>query len=454
MIEHSLSDLAPALDARLLGADASFSAVSTDTRSLRPGELFVALRGPRFDGHDHLAEAERKGAAAVMVSRRGGISLPGLLVDDTRRGLGRLAALWRDSAGVRVAAITGSNGKTTVKEMLAAILAGSGSVLATAGNQNNDIGLPLTLLRLQEHDHAVVELGANHPGEIDYLTRIARPDVAVLNNAGPAHLEGFGTIEGVARAKGEIVNGLDEEGCLVYNADDDWAGLWRELGGGRRLVGFGVNRPAEVSSPALALELVWDEQGFHSRFPVLTPAGEIDVEIALAGGHNRMNALAAIAAALELGADREQIRAGLAGLAPVPGRLQPVAGRDGVGLIDDSYNANPASVEAAIRVLATAPGRRFLVLGPLAELGDDATRYYRHIGETAREAGIDDLYAVGDAAAAARAFGPRGHGFVSLERLLDGLELVLAEGDRVLVKGSRSAGMERVVQRLAAGGED
>ncbi|HEB97018.1 MAG TPA: UDP-N-acetylmuramoyl-tripeptide--D-alanyl-D-alanine ligase [Sedimenticola thiotaurini] len=454
MIQHSLSDLAPALDARHIGPDASFTAVSTDTRTLRPGELFVALQGPRFDGHEHLAEAEAKGAAAVMVSRRPGVALPGLLLEDTRRGLGRLAALWRRSYRGPVVAVTGSNGKTTVKEMLAAILSRRGSVLATVGNQNNDIGLPLTLLRLQEHDHAVVELGANRPGEIDYLTRIARPDVALVNNAGPAHLEGFGSVEGVARAKGEIVNGLAADGCLVYNADDDWAGLWRELAGGRRLVGFGVNRPAEVSSPALALELAWSGQGFRSRFPVLTPAGEIDVEIALAGEHNRMNALAAIAAALVLGVDRERIREGLAGLAPVPGRLQPLAGRDGIGLIDDSYNANPASVEAAIRVLATAPGRRFLVLGPLAELGDDATRYYRHIGEAARAAGIDDLYAVGDAAAAARAFGPRGHGFVSLERLLDGLEQVLEPADRVLIKGSRSAGMERVVERLAAAGED
>ena len=454
MIQHSLAEIAPALGARHLGSDASFSAVSADTRTLRPGELFVALQGPRFDGHDLLAEAEAAGAVAVMVSRRPDVPLPGLLLEDTRQGLGRLAALWRGSSDAALVAITGSNGKTTVKEMLASILSGRGRVLATEGNLNNDIGLPLTLLRLQDHDLAVLEMGANHPGEIDYLTRIARPDVALLNNVGPAHLEGFGSLQGVARAKAEIINGLPDDGCLVYNADDPWAGLWQQRAERHRRFSFGVRQPADVSAPDRAPQLVWSEQGFCSRFPVSTPAGDLDVEIALAGAHNRMNALAAVAAALVMGASLEQIARGLSRVAPVPGRLQPRAGRGGIGLIDDSYNANPASLEAAARVLAQAPGRRFLVLGPLAELGPDAPTFYRRIGELVRELGIDDLYALGEAAAAAHAFGTAGRGFDDMERLLERLQRQLQPGDRVLVKGSRSAGMERVIQRLAVAGED
>lgn len=454
MIQQRLSDVATPLGAHHLGCDVSFSAVSTDTRTLQPGELFVALQGPRFDGHDLLPQAEAGGAVAVMVSRRPGVALPGLLLDDTRRGLGRLAALWRKSSAASLVAVTGSNGKTTVKEMLASILSRRGQVLATEGNLNNDIGLPLTLLRLQEHDAAVVEMGASRPGEIDYLTRIARPDVAILNNAGPAHLEGFGSLEGVARAKAEIINGLPTDGCLVYNADDPWAGLWRQRAAQHRQFSFGVCQPADVTSPDAAPELVWDEQGFCSRFPVHTRQGVIDVEMTLPGVHNRMNALAAVAAALVLGATPEQIQQGLVRVAPVPGRLQPLVGHGGIGLIDDSYNANPASVEAAVRVLAQAPGRRFLVLGPLAEMGPDVAAFYRRIGEFALESGIDDLYALGDAAAAACAFGSAGHGFDEMGRLLDRLERQLQSGDRVLVKGSRSAGMERVIQRLAAGRED
>jgi UDP-N-acetylmuramoyl-tripeptide--D-alanyl-D-alanine ligase len=333
--------------------------------------------------------------------------------------------------------------------MIASILAGLGSVLATRGNLNNEIGLPLTLLRLQEQAYAVVELGASRAGEIGYLSRIAQPDVALINNAGAAHLEGFGSLEGVARAKGEIISGLAREGHFVFNADDAWAPLWRELAEGHPIRSFGSRQPADVWSPPGALELRWTEAGFVSRFPVTTPQCELEIEFCLAGEHNRMNALAAIAAAQLLGAEPEQMRAGFERLEPVKGRLQPLRGRDGISLIDDSYNANPDSVAAAIRVLATAPGRRFLVLGELAELGPGAKRLYREIAELARSAGIDRLYTVNGAGLAGECFGAGGSVFPSQARLIEGLQQDLRAGDRVLVKGSRRAGMERVIAALA-----
>jgi len=460
MIRFTLSQSAALLGARLLGADAEFSTVSTDSRNLSAGSLFVALRGERFDGHDYVAQAAERGAAGALVSRPLALDLPQLLVDDSRLALGRLAAgwttVWRAGQGdlpPRLVAITGSNGKTTVKEMVAAILAQRGSVLATRGNLNNDIGVPLTLLRLQAEAFAVVEMGANHAGEIGYLSRLARPDVAVLNNAGRAHLEGFGSLEGVARAKGEIVEGVAEDGLFIFDAASPWAGLWREKAAGRRLLTFGVDERAEVRSPADAIVLEWRPGGFVNRFGVRTPKTSFEVELALAGRHNRQNALAAIAVALGLGLTPEEIQKGLASVRPVPGRLQPRAGRAGVQLIDDSYNANPDSVGAAIEVLAAAPGRRFLLLGELAELGEEVEVFYRQLGEQARAAGIDFLYAVGPARTAAESFGPGGYGFADRQGLLDALAPRLRAGDYVLAKGSRRAGMEMLMAALVAPAE-
>jgi UDP-N-acetylmuramoyl-tripeptide--D-alanyl-D-alanine ligase len=389
-----------------------------------------------------------------MVSQPLATDLPLLQVADTRLALGQLSARWRRASKAPLIAITGSNGKTTLKEMLAAILGQRASVLATRGNLNNDIGVPLTLARLQEQAYAVVEMGANHAGEIDYLSRLAEPDVAVLNNAGRSHLEGFGSVEGVARAKGEIVNGLSRQGCFVFNADDDWAGLWRELARDRQILTFGVQQPADVSSPVDSYALSWRPDGFIARFPVITPQGEIEINLPLAGGHNRMNALAAIAAAQAVGIGLDQIAAGLVAVKPVKGRLQSRPGMAGIGLIDDSYNANPDSVGAAIAVLATAPGRRILVLGELAELGDATPVFYRELGEQAAAAGIELLYGAGAAAEAAQAFGPKGEGFGSREALIEQLLMDVRGGDRVLVKGSRSAGMEHVINALAAGEAD
>ncbi|HEC17698.1 MAG TPA: UDP-N-acetylmuramoyl-tripeptide--D-alanyl-D-alanine ligase [Sedimenticola sp.] len=453
MIAFSLSDAARRLHGRHIGPDAVFSSVSTDSRTLSKGDLFVALRGPRFDGHDHLGQAEAQGAVGAMVSREVASGLPRLQVADTRIGLGGLAAHWRRASPAALVAVTGSNGKTTVKEMIAAILSRCGPTLATRGNLNNDIGLPLTLLRLQDEAYAVVEMGASAPGEIGYLSAIARPDVAVLNNAGAAHLEGFGTPEGVARAKAEIITGLAPGGAFVFNADERWAGLWRELAADHPVRTFGVRAPADVTSPEPELETGWNDRGFFSRFPVSTPEGGIEIELPLAGRHNRMNALAAIAAAQLMGAGLDRIRDGLAGLRPAPGRLQPRAGAGGVRVIDDSYNANPDSVAAAIAVLAAAPGRRFLVLGDLAELGPEAERLHEMLGEQARESGIEHLYCMGDSCrAAVRGFGAGGLHFRDREALIDALRKTLAEGDSVLVKGSRSARMEQVADALTGNG--
>ena len=373
---HSLplSRAAEVLQADLIGCDARFASVSTDTRSIAPGDLYVALRGPNFDGHEFVAQAAQKGAVGAMVEHPLDLELSQLRVADTRAGLGILAGAWRQAFSVPLVAVTGSNGKTTVKEMLAAILSRRGRVLATLGNLNNDIGMPLTLLRLQDEDYAVIELGASGPGEIGYLSGIARPDVVVLNNVGKAHLEGFGSLEGIARAKAEIISGLSAEGVVVLNGDDRWAELWRELAGGHRVLSFGLETAVDVSADPRQLHTHWDQQGFRCRFDMCTPQGEVAVDLALAGRHNLMNALAAAAAALALGAGLEDIREGLVGIQPVRGRLQTRIGANGLRVIDDTYNANPDSVVAAIEVLITAPGRRWLILGDLAELGPESER--------------------------------------------------------------------------------
>lgn len=452
MIAFTLADAAKCLNGHVVGTDACFKSVSTDSRTLSKGDLFVALQGPTFDGHEHLNQAQAQGAAAAMVSRQVASDLPQLQVADTRMGLGELAANWRQASRAEVVAVTGSNGKTTVKEMIAVILSRQGQTLATIGNLNNEIGLPLTLLRLQDEAYAVVELGANHPGEIKYLSDIARPNIALLNNAGSAHLEGFGSLEGVARAKAEILSGLVEDGIFVFNADDRWADLWSELAAGRVTCTFGMQAEADVSSPESASETHWNESGFVSRFPVKTPIGEIEIDLPLAGRHNRMNALAAIAVTQLMGISLQQIRAGLAALKPVPGRLQTCVGLGGVRIIDDSYNANPDSVTAAIAVLATAPGRRFLVLGDLAELGSEAEALHKALGRQVREAGIEQLYCMGDLSrAAVTAFGTGAKWFQDHDSMITALKAQLTAGDTVLVKGSRSARMERVVNALTVG---
>ncbi|MBY0575987.1 MAG: UDP-N-acetylmuramoyl-tripeptide--D-alanyl-D-alanine ligase [Gallionellaceae bacterium] len=450
-----LSQAAQVLNGRLIGADVRFAAVSSDSRKIKAGDLFIALRGEHFDGAEFAAAALQSGAAAVMLnadSATSKIPIPNsqiLLVKDTRLALGQLAAYWRKQFDIPLVAITGSNGKTTVKEMLAAILrAAAGSekgVLATQGNLNNDIGMPLTLLQLNaQHRYAVIEMGMNHPGEIDYLTHIACPDVALITNASGAHLAGLGSVEAVAHAKGEIFAGLAYKGTAVLNADDAHAPLWRMLAGTRSLLEFALDQPGDICGQ-------WQPQGAGLRLDVQTPQGAFTVELQVPGAHNARNALAAIAAAVALNLPLEIIAAGLQRFGGVPGRLQRKTARQGAVLIDDTYNANPASMCAAIGVLAQSAvekpdGKRVLVMGDMGELGDDAAVLHAEIGSEARRAGIEKLYALGELSRnAVREFGSGGQHFESVEDLCGALEKELGANTTMLVKGSRFMRMERVV---------
>lgn len=444
----TLSAACAAAGGRLLGADASFHFVATDSRRDCTGALFVALRGEHFDGHDYVANAVAQGAAAALVDRPLGLDLPQWLVDDTRLGLGYLASAWRGRFAGRVAAVTGSNGKTTVKEMLAAILAQVGPVRATQGNLNNDIGMPLTLLAARDEAFLVLEMGANHPGEIASMTRIGRPEVALITNAGRAHLEGFGSLDGVARAKGEIAEGLPPDGTFVVPGDSAYTDLWRGLAKGRRLRTFALDGPGDVTALASDVTLTWAEDGFRTRFVARIDGRENRLELALAGQHNVRNALAAAAAALALGAPVGAVRAGLATLAPVPGRLCPRR-CDGLRVLDDTYNANPDSLGAAIAALQALPGPRWLVMGDLGELGPGSPALHAEVGERARRAGLDGLFTVGlESAAASAAFGPGARHFDDQGALVSHLREALDGHPVVLVKGSRAARMERVVQGL------
>jgi UDP-N-acetylmuramoyl-tripeptide--D-alanyl-D-alanine ligase len=444
-----LSDVAAATGGRVAGEDAAFDGVSIDSRTLEPGELFVALRGERFDGHGFLGAARERGAAGALVSRPDG--LPHVLVRDTLAALSALAAAWRARNPALVLGVGGSNGKTTTKELLAAILADCGPTLATRGNLNNHIGVPLTLLRLEPtHRYAVVEMGANHPGEIAALARLARPAIALVTNAGDEHLEGFGDLEGVAHAEGEMYAALAADGTACINADDKFCGLGRTRAPrGARILRFGIDAPADVR--ALSITGRIESGGFTTAF-VLAVAGEqARVRLPLAGRHNVSNALGAAAAAHAAGVALPAIVAGLERMRPVAGRLQLKEGLHGSWLIDDSYNANPSSVRAGIDVLCALPGEHWLVLGEMAELGDETVASHAGVGDYARRAGITRLFAIGAAARhAADAFGARASWYEDAARLGDAVAASLEPGVTTLVKGSRVNRLERVVERLAA----
>jgi UDP-N-acetylmuramoyl-tripeptide--D-alanyl-D-alanine ligase len=449
MMTMQLSDAAQVLKAKQVGGDIVFRGVSTDTRTLTPGNLFVALHGPNFDGHEYLAQAQKKGAVAAAVSQLTAAELPQLQVEDTRLALGELAAHWRQQFDLPLVAVTGSNGKTTVKEMLASILRRCGETLVTQGNFNNEIGVPLTLFGLSDkHRYAVLELGANHPGEIAYLTGLVDPAVAVINNAASAHLEGFGSIEGVARAKGELFGSAGPDTTCVINADDNYAGLWQTVAAPRPVVTFGLESPADISAG-------WQGDINTSELELRTPQGAATTTIALPGRHNVMNALAASAAALALGIDLSVIAAGLAAVRPVHSRWQAQAGISGSRIIDDTYNANPASLQAGLALLAAADTEAWLVLGDMGELGDSGEQLHRMMGEAARHAGVQRLFALGELAGlAASTFGKGAQAFDDVGELNSVLRRTVHDGVTVLVKGSRAMHMERVVDALRAGGSD
>ncbi|MEW5781151.1 MAG: UDP-N-acetylmuramoyl-tripeptide--D-alanyl-D-alanine ligase [Pseudomonadota bacterium] len=448
----TLSATALILNGIQTGRDVEFTSVGTDSRAITPGMLFVALTGERFDGHDYVEQALAAGASSALVRSDWAAAhphLPLVGVNDTRRALGQLAAHWRSRFHIPLIGITGSNGKTTVKEMCAAILRadfGQHAVLATSGNLNNDIGMPLTLLKLHApHRAAVIEMGMNHPGEIAYLTQIAKPTVAVVTNAQRAHLGGLGSVAEIARAKGEIFAGLSDDGVAIINADDPHAEYWRGLNAGRRIVTFGFSPEATVHGR-------WRPFGRGGELDLVTPRGDAHIMLPLAGEHNGRNALAAAAACFALGVPLAPIVRGLSGCTGTAGRLQHKRGLRGACVIDDSYNANPDSMRAAIDVLASLPGKRIFVMGDMGEVGEMAGQLHSEVGGYAKSQGIDLLFALGEkSVAAVHDFGSGGRHFTGVDALVRALKPLLDPDTTVLVKGSRFMKMERVVERIVEG---
>jgi UDP-N-acetylmuramoyl-tripeptide--D-alanyl-D-alanine ligase len=451
----TLAGVAQDTDGRLHGADRSFESVSTDTRTIGPGQLFFALRGERYDARDFVADAAERGAAGAVVEQLAEVDLSQVEVGDSRLALGALARKWREHFDIPVIGITGSNGKTTVKELTASIMRaglaefGDDVVLATQGNLNNDIGLPLTLLELRDyHQSAVVEMGANHPGEIAVLADIAEVNIAVITNAARAHLEGFGSIEEVAQTKGELLDSLSADDTAVLNHDDEFFRHWARRIGPAKLSSFGSS--AEADFYAENVRVTDDGAGFV--FDMVTPCGRSDIHLPLVGRHNVLNSLAAAAAAMAAGATLEHVRTGLAAGHNVPGRLRAFRADNGAVIYDDSYNANPDSVSAAIAFLEDLPGEPWLVLGDMGELGPDSAALHRGMGELARDAGVRRLFCTGEMSReTAAGFGTGARWFESLEELSVALRPELGEGRNVLIKGSRFMGLDRLVRQIEQG---
>lgn len=439
-----LSELLPVLGGETTQGNTWFDGVSIDTRTLKPDQMYVAIRGEHFDGHQFVIQAQQAGASALMLNRWENVSLPQLKVADTRLALGQLATFWRARIDTPLLAITGSNGKTTVKEMAYSILSQCGNTLATRGNLNNDIGVPLTLFRLQKkHAYAVIEMGANHPGEIAYLSDMSHPDVALINNAAAAHLQGFGDLEGVARAKGEIFQGLKKQGVAIINADDPNADLWCELAARYTIIRFGLENDAQVKGR-------WQETDDGSVIDAVTPWGPLQIPVPFPGRHNAMNALAAATAAMALGADKASVVPGLNKAQAAGGRLQYIDGPWDSKIINDSYNANPDSLLAGMQVLKQTNGTKWLLLGDMGELGPQAQSFHYQAGVQASRMGIDRLLGIGPLTEhAVKGFGDGAQHFDDHEQLLSYLlqELPACKAT-LLIKGSRSMHMENIVDGL------
>jgi UDP-N-acetylmuramoyl-tripeptide--D-alanyl-D-alanine ligase len=448
-----LSRIAQWTGGRLHGADVLIDAVATDTRTLDASDgraaLYVALKGERFDGHDHVANAAEAGARALLVAHEVDSALPQVVVADTERALAAFAAALQRTRSTRVIAITGSNGKTSVKSLLLSILQRVGVAYANPGNRNNEIGLPLAVLDAAEDaQFAIYEMGAGKPGDIAYLTAVVRPDAALVNNIAPAHLERMGSLLGVADTKAAIYDALSSGGVAVINADDAFAPYFAERAHGHRLIRFGLEATADITARDIALD------ADAARFTRVTPQGDGDIALAMPGRHNVLNALAATALALGVDAPLDAIRDGLAAARAVAGRLVTHHLPNGAVLIDDSYNANPGSLNAAIDTLAASAGESWLVLGDMRELGDDEVALHAEAGRRAKSAGIARLYAFGPlSAAAAQAFGVGAEHFESHAALADALRAALKPDVRVLVKGSRGSAMDRIVSALLPNGE-
>lgn len=448
MIQMTLAQMAHLLGLDSLKDNREFHGISIDTRTLIPGNLFVAIPGSRVDGHDFIEAAYKAGASSALVTRKIACDLPQIEVPDTTIALGKLGAAWRQQFHLPVVAITGSNGKTTLKNMIASMMTAACNgddtkVLATLGTLNNHWGLPLTLARLNaNHRYAAIEMGMNHFGEIEYLTKLTQPTVAVINNAAAAHLEGVGDVAGVARAKAEIFSGLVKEGVAILNRDDAFFPYWQEIIAQHDFLTFGFHPDANVRASIHKIAQM-------QAITIHTPQGNINVNLPLLGQHNILNALAACAATLAVGIDLDAIKNGLEQMQPAPGRLQLHSLANGVKIIDDSYNANPFSLQAAVNTLAAFAGKKILVLGDMKELGDNAKLLHQMAGTSIRQAGIDYLFTYGElSASTAQAFGEGAYHFNEQEKLVSALKPFLYNQTTILVKGSRSMRMEKIVAGL------
>ncbi|HIF49977.1 MAG TPA: UDP-N-acetylmuramoyl-tripeptide--D-alanyl-D-alanine ligase [Thiotrichaceae bacterium] len=447
MINMSLSKAAKAIDSSFKGNDIMFSGCSTDSRTIKNGNLFIALAGENFDGHDYVSVAEDNGASSIMLEREVNHTKPALLVKDTRKAMGLLARSWRVELSIPLVAITGSNGKTTVKEMVNSILSEISEVHATSGNFNNDIGVPLTLFGLnKKHQYAVIEMGANHPGEIEWLTSIASPNVAVITQCAPSHLEGFGSVEGVAKAKAEIYSGLQSSGTAIINADDEYANFWKESCEHLSQLSFGIE---SVDADVRAKNINILTESASIKFELSCAQGAVEILLPLSAEHNVMNALAASACCLSLDVSLESIKKGLESMSPIKGRLQIKAGKQGVRIIDDTYNANPKSLAAALKVLSAYQGTRYLVLGDMGELGASAEQLHRDAGKLAKQLGIDKIFTLGELSInTLQGFGSDSFYCESHDELNETLKNHLDGDTTILIKGSRYMQMEKIVQAL------
>lgn len=448
MKPYLLSELALACNGQLIGDDVCISAVKTDSRNLVDGDLFVALVGERFDAHDFICDMNVGQVSAVLVSKEQDTAIPQILVEDTVIGLGKVGEYNRDQFTGVLTGITGSCGKTTLKEMLACIYSMQGKVLATKGNLNNHLGVPLTLLELSPGDEfAVIEMGASGQGEIAYTTALSKPHIAIISNASSAHLEGFGSLQGIVNAKGEIIQGLDAQGIAILNADDDYIESWKEMASQVQVCTFGLSEKSDVR----ALNISIDDQGY-CRFDVQAHGQQHPVQMAVMGQHNVSNGLAAIAAALAAGMELTDIVAGLQDFDGVQGRLRPYSGIAGMQLIDDSYNANPASVMAAIDVLASQQAETILVLGMMAELGDAELQAHQQVLEYALEKEVQKIVTLGDiyrvATEKLKQKAQQITNFEDIDNLIEQLKANAHKQQVALIKGSRSAGMDVVVKAL------
>jgi len=448
MIDLSLHEICSLVGGEMYGEDKVISSVSIDTRVLPKTALYVAIKGEQFDGHDFIKQAESVGAGALLVNEQVNSSLPQIVVADTRLALAELAGAIKDKTAIKVCGVTGSNGKTTVKEMISAILAVKSSVLSTLGNLNNDIGVPLTLLRLtKEHEFAVIEMGANHADEIAYTSRYAKPDVVVITNVAAVHIEGFGCIDGVASAKAEIIESLSSDGVAILNADDDYFNLWRAIAGQRDCLSFGLNDIADVRAENIVNTL--QNEQFISTFNLVIDEETTSIKLALAGEHNIKNALAASAACIALGASVAQIKQGLEQLNPVKGRMQLQATKKGYRVVNDSYNANPASLQVALDAVHASAPKFWVALGEFGELGAESPEIHKEMGLQIKQAGVTRLFATGELTKyTVDSFGDGASYYVQQDEMIAAIQKEIESDVVLLVKGSRSQKMEVVVNSL------